>query len=132
MIVNDISCGNNTPDKKIRIAGYSKLSEQCYALSKLYADRILSDSDYFSKLNPIQSEMNRLRTERNNLFKLDKDEDCLTQLIELNELVKNISDPYAFDEDFFDEAVEKITIDDDKNITFRIIGGLNITERGTA
>ena len=28
MIINDISCGNNTPDKKIRIAGYCRVSSK--------------------------------------------------------------------------------------------------------
>lgn len=110
----------------------AKLSKQCYALSKLYADRTLTDAAYYAKVNPLQGEMTRLRSERKNLLKMDKDEDCLTDLVSLKELIDSIQDPYSFDEEFFDEAVEKVTVDEKGNITFQLIGGMNITERGNA
>ncbi len=108
----------------------ARMSKQCYAISQLYMNQKLTDVEYISKTNPIHAEMNRLRSERRQLIKMDKEEDSLSELIDLKAELDTCDSPYVFNETLFDEIVNKITVDEKGEITFHLLGGLKIQERG--
>ena len=53
----------------------------------------------------------------------------LDDLKNLNEIIEERCLKADFDEELFEDIVEKIIVDDCSKITFHLIGGLTLTER---
>ena len=60
---------------------------------------------------------------------LSKEDHTIQRTQELVDILESGPDwPEAFDEELFSELVEKIVVEDNENLRFRLINGLEVTE----
>lgn len=107
----------------------SDLNSKNLILARLNSKGILRAAEYAEQSGKINSRVNELRSERIKLLKEQDENNTLSNLRKLNEIISNIENPLTeFDEQLFKSMVNKITVPTDTSICFELIGGLKITE----
>ena len=116
--VSDIE--DKIKDIDVKVAN---LSAKNLVITKLYTNGSLSVADYNAKTFEITTKLAELRAERKKLLGEERDRQ-IVELIELNETIK-IS-PYIseFNEELFNESIDRIIVGSDNLVTFCLVGGL--------
>jgi len=70
-----------------------------------------------------------LRIERRQKLTEDEDDQLLATLKDLNGTLDEYEPTVEFDNGLFNEIVESITVDSSKQLTFKLIGGIALTEQ---
>ncbi len=131
-LIQRIEYLSSTSDNHIRIRQIDKeladLSAQNHIITKLNTNGILSASDFATQTAEINNKMLALRKERKK--KLTDDEGCglLDELRLLNELLKEYKPNGRFDEQLFEQIIDKIIVVDSTQLKFHLIGGVILTE----
>ena len=100
-------------------------------IAKLHSNGVLNASDYANQTAEINNKISELRIERRKKLSEDEDDEMLEELKDLEETIAEFIPQADFDERLFEEIVEKIMVDDNSEITFKLIGGIELTEQIT-
>lgn len=107
----------------------AELNNRNLVLARLNTKDIIRPAEYAEQSSAINNRVNILRSERRQLLKEQDENNILSGLRRLNDLLSNIKKPYTeFNTDIFKNIVEEITFPTDTNICFKLIGNLIITE----
>ena len=110
-------------DKEIADLGARNL-----VISKLHTNGVLNAVAYSAQSSEINNKIAVLRTERKKKLAEDEDDELLDTLKTLNEIIEEYQLANEFDEELFEQIVERITVNDNTSITFHLIGGVDLTE----
>lgn len=110
-------------DKKI-----ADLAAQNLVITRLHTKSILSIADYTAQTDDLNEKIRDLRLERRRILAEDETDELLDTLRSLDEMVSDYEPGIDFDEDFFGEIVQSITVEDHAHITFKLMGGIELTE----
>lgn len=105
------------------------LSKGKYRISQLYEKKILSDKDYIEKTNELEGRIGKLRADRRKLLAEDKQTEYLDELNELDKAVQRYENQQIFDPELFENIVHKIVVEDNGDLSFHLLGGLQFKER---
>ena len=107
----------------------AQATEQNYKISKLRASGLLDADACAAKLAALDAQLTQLRAKRRRLLRNDdisEMADALRQTVEtLHQGPEQLDE---FDEELFNEMVEKITVDTDHVLRFRLRGGFDVAE----
>jgi site-specific DNA recombinase len=107
----------------------SELLEKKHMLEQLRRKGYLADAVYLNQTKEIDSTIQKLKEERLRLFDTGL-ETAYSEIKDLAETVESRTGPLTeFDEDLFQDIVQKIDISPSGEITFTLAGGLKFTER---
>ncbi len=104
------------------------LSARNLVITKLHTSGILKAADYSAQTSEIGNKITELRVERRKKLSEDENDEMLDGLQELNEILSESIPQDEFDSELFEQIVESITIDDSTKITFKLLGGIKLTE----
>ena len=110
-------------DKEIADLGARNL-----VISKLHTNGVLNAVAYSAQSADINNKIAILRAERKKKLAEDEDDELLDTLKTLNEIIEEYQLANEFDEELFEQIVERITVNDNTSITFHLIGGVDLTE----
>lgn len=138
LIQNIVIMQNQTSANHKRIAEIdcqiANLAAQNHVISRLHTNGILSDADHASQSSEINAKISSLRSERKKKIKEDEGDEQLDQLRELYDEVKEYKPSDGFDEELFGRVVNYVTVENNAELTFHLIGGIEllqmITEKG--
>ena len=107
----------------------AQATEQNYKISKLRASGLLDADACAAKLAALDAQLTQLRAKRRRLLRNDdisEMADALRQTVET--LHQGPEQMDEFDEELFNEMVEKITVDTDHVLRFRLRGSFDVAE----
>ena len=104
------------------------LNAQNLVITRLYTNGVLKSAEYAQQTSEISSKAAKLRKERQIKLAEDEDDVWLHQIKELDRLVREHICEGAFDEEMFEQVVERITVNSKSDIIFRLIGGIELHE----
>ena len=105
------------------------LSAQNLLLARLHTKGILSASDYTAQSDEIGNKLTDLRIERRKKLSEDEDDELLDELKTLDGILEHTKTENQFDSDLFEQIVMNITMDSNAELTFRLLGGIELTEK---
>lgn len=105
------------------------LSAQNLVIVRLHTSGFLPPADYSAQISEIDSKIKMLRSERKKKLSEDTDDDQLDSIRELLDIVKEYEPSYNFDAELYRQIVKSITVVSNCEIRFRLIGGIEFTER---
>ena len=107
----------------------AQATEQNYKISKLRTSGLLDADACAAKLAALDAQLTQLRAKRRRLLRNDdisEMTDALRQTVEtLHQRPEQLDE---FDEELFNEMVEKITVDTDHVLRFHLRGGFDVAE----
>lgn len=107
----------------------AQVSEQSYNISKLHTAGLLDLDACTAKLNEINARLTQLRAERRRLLKNEDIEEVIDALRQTTDTVKHGPERLMeFDEELFLSMVERIVVESQTRICFRLQGGIELKE----
>ena len=126
--MQNITSGNQQKihalDKEI-----ADLSAQNLVITRLHTKGILSAADYSARSSELSNKISVLRIERRKKLSEDEDDELLNSLKTLNEIIEETGFSSEFDGEIFEQIVESIMVIDNANITYNLLGGIELTEQ---
>ncbi len=110
-------------DKKI-----ADLSAKNIVVAKLHTSGLLSVSDYTAQTAELANQLRTLRQERKEILDEDENDALLDDIQNLNETIKEYQPKGGFDEELFEQIVEKIVVKDNAELEFELLGGIRLKE----
>lgn len=104
------------------------LSAQNVVIARLHTNGVLNNADFSARSSEINNKISDLRSKRKKLLSEDKNSELIDTLKSLDELLENYKSTYRFDEKLFEKIVIGITADCNEYLTFKLIGGIELTE----
>ena len=104
------------------------LAARNLVLTRLHTAGVLTAADYAAQADEIGNKITELRIQRRKKLSEDEDDELLDNLHSLDEIMSEYTPTTTFDEELFGQIVERITVDDSSKITFKLIGGIELTE----
>ena len=104
------------------------LAAQGLVLSRLHGKGILNAADYTAQSDVLESKMTELRIERRAKLTGGDEEDTLGELRTLDGILAEARIGAAFDGELFERTVENITVDSNAKLSFRLVGGISLSE----
>lgn len=105
----------------------ANLSAKNLVITRLHTSGVLNSVEYSTQSSEISNRIAALRVERRKKMNEDGDED-LDGLKELDQIMDEYQLASRFDGELFGQIVKGIIVDSSKQITFRLMGGLQLTE----
>ena len=97
-------------------------------IARLHTSGVLGAADYSKQTSEISNRITDLRIERRKKLTEDEDDELLDTLKELNGILEESDPTTEFDNDLFEQIVQSITVNDNTQITFRLLGNIELTE----
>ena len=110
-------------DKEIADLGAKNL-----ILARLHTSGALTAAEHSKQSAEIGNRITELRTERRKELAEDDDYEWLSALKDLNETLKEYVPCGEFDSDLFEQIIEKVTVDSNASLTFKLTGNIELTE----
>lgn len=110
-------------DKEIADLGAKNL-----VITRLHTSGVLGAADYSKQTSEISNRITDLRIERRKKLTEDEDDELLDTIKELNGILEEYEPTTEFDNDLFEQIVQSITVNDNTQITFRLLGNIELTE----
>lgn len=106
----------------------SDTAGQLHILSRLRARELIDGESYMSQANELNRKLRDLQERRRITIQEQQDDDALERTQEIIDALENAPGNLVSLEDggVFKTIVDKVVIDKDKNITFRLINGLEL------
>ena len=111
-------------DKEIADLGAKNL-----VITRLHTSGVLDAADYAKQTSEIGNRITDIRIERRKKLTEDEDDILLDTLKELNGILEEYEPTAEFDNDLFEQIVQDITVNDNTQITFRLLGDIQLTEK---
>lgn len=105
----------------------SNLAAQNLVLTRLYNKKLLPTEDYYAQSGDIDRQIRNLQNKRKRLLQEQDESETVDTLRHLREVVKAADSPQC-PERLMDEIVERMTVRSATEVTFRLIGGVELTE----
>ena len=105
----------------------SNLAAQNLVLTRLYNKKLLPTEDYYAQSGDIDRQIRNLQSKRKRLLQEQDESETVDTLRHLREVVKAADSPQC-PERLMDEIVERMTVRSATEVTFRLIGGVELTE----
>lgn len=105
------------------------LAAQNLVITRLHTSGILPVAEYTAQTDEINGKITVLRMKRKQKLAEDEDDEWLERLRELSDILEETEPSAEFDEEFFGQIVESITVDGFTQLTFRLLGGIELTEK---
>ena len=107
----------------------ARATEQNYKISRLRSSGLLDDDACSAKLAALEAQLTQLRAKRRRLLQNDDISEAAEALrLTLDILHQGPERLDEFDEELFNEMVEKITVDTDHVLRFHLRGGFDVAE----
>ncbi|MEG2687319.1 MAG: zinc ribbon domain-containing protein, partial [Christensenellaceae bacterium] len=118
----------------VKIAEINKeianLTEQNHVMNDLKVKNLIDSAFFIAQANELSHKIRKLRIEKSRLMESEDDDELLTGTRNLLDFFKDSSEVITeFDADAFEQMVDKIIIDSNEKIRFRLINGLELTEK---
>lgn len=111
----------------------AKLLEQTHVIARLHTKGFLDDSKYLEQSTELKAKIARLRTKQKKLNQADASDEMIDQIeIMIAHFSKQEKPIAEFDADVFHMMVEKVTVTQEHDLIFHLIGGLQLTEKQSA
>jgi DNA invertase Pin-like site-specific DNA recombinase len=108
----------------------AELNTENMVIAKLHGSGILDFSEYTVKAGNINAKVSGLRKERRMLISEDENEEIISELKDIREMLSAYSEIVTeLDDELFSDIVIRITAAADGTIRFKLRGGLELTER---
>ena len=108
----------------------AQASEQSHRISQLQAAGLLDADACAAKFNEINARLAQLRAERRRLLKNEDIDDAIDALQRIADLIQCGPERLeGFDEGLFHDLVERIVVESQTCVRFRLRGGLELTEQ---
>ncbi len=104
------------------------LATQNLVITRLHSNGILNASEYSQQSSEIGNKISALRSERKKIVAEDENDLLLDELRQLDSAIDEYIPTMKFNQELFEQIVEGITIDSNSEITFKLIGGIELTE----
>ena len=104
------------------------LSAQNLLIARLHTKGILNASDYAAQSADIGNKLTGLRIERRKKLSEDENDELLDELKTLDRILEETEIGYSFDTGLFEQIVTDITVESNSKLTFRLLGGIRLTE----
>lgn len=111
-------------DKEIADLGAKNL-----VVTRLHTSGVLDAADYAKQTSEIGNRITDLRIERRKKLTEDEDDILLDTLKELNGILEEYEPTAEFDSDLFEQIVQSVTVNDNTQITFHLLGDIQLTEK---
>ena len=105
------------------------LGAKNHIIARLHTSGAMNAADYAMQTSEIGNRLSELRIERRQKLTEDEDDQLLATLKDLNGILDEYEPTVEFDNGLFDEIVESITVDNSEQLTFKLIGGIALTEQ---
>ena len=105
------------------------LGAKNHIIARLHTSGAMNAADYAMQTSEIGNRLTELRIERRQKLTEDEDDQLLATLKDLNGILDEYEPTVEFDNGLFDEIVESITVDSSEQLTFKLIGGITLTEQ---
>ena len=107
----------------------AQATEQNYKISRLRSSGLLDDDACSAKLAALEAQLTQLRAKRRRLLKNDDISEAAEALRQTLDILHQGPERLdEFDEELFNEMVEKIIVDADHVLRFRLRGGFDVAE----
>ena len=110
-------------DKEIADLGAKNL-----IITRMHTSGALDAAEYAGQTAVIGNRITELRIERRKKLAEDENDAMIDSLKELYETLEEYEPTVEFDEALFNEIAESITVDSNAQLTFRLMGGIELTE----
>lgn len=98
-------------------------------IARLHTSGAMNAADYAMQTSEIGNRLTELRIERRQKLTEDENDQLLATLKDLNGILDEYEPTVEFENGLFDEIVESITVDSSEQLTFKLIGGIALTEQ---
>lgn len=105
------------------------LGAKNHIIARLHTSGAMNAADYAMQTSEIGNRLTELRIERRQKLTEDEDDQLLATLKDLNGILDEYEPTVEFDNELFDEIIESITVDSSEQLTFKLIGGITLTEQ---
>jgi len=105
------------------------LGAKNHVIARLHTSGAMNAADYAMQTSEIGNRLTELRIERRQKLTEDEDDQLLATLKDLNGTLDEYEPTVEFDNELFDEIVKSITVDSSEQLTFKLIGGITLTEQ---
>lgn len=110
-------------DKEIADLGAKNL-----VITRMHTSGVLDAAEYAKQTTEIGNRITELRIERRKKLSEDENDAMIDSLKELYEMLEEYEPTAEFDEALLDRIVENITVNSNSQLTFRLMGGIELTE----
>lgn len=107
------------------------LAARNLVITRLHTAGVLTAADYTAQADEIGNRITELRIQRRKKLSEDEDDELLDDLRSLDEIMGEYIPTTTFDEELFSQIVERLTVEDNATVTFKLIGGIELTEEIT-
>ena len=104
------------------------LNARNLVITRLHTNGVLNAAAYSAQTAEIGNKINELRIQRRGKLAEDEDDEWLEQIRELNSVMEDYLPTDRFNEELFGQIVDSITVNDNTRITFKLTGGIELTE----
>lgn len=112
----------------IRLAPYCRVSSDSEDQLHSFAAQIQYYTEYAAQSADIGNKLTGLRIERRKKLSEDENDELLDELKTLDQILEETEIGYSFDAGLFEQIVTDITVESNSKLTFRLLGGIRLTE----
>lgn len=105
------------------------LSAQNLVIARLHTNGVLNATDFAAQSSVISNKINALQLDRKKALAEDEDDELIFTLKSLDDTLAGYVPGAPFSQAIFEEIVRSITVVDNAQLTFHLIGGLTLTEK---
>lgn len=105
------------------------INAQSLVVAQLHNKGILNSAEFTTQSGELSRKASELRSERRRILMEDEDDELIDNLRAFNETLADYIPADTFDEDLFEQIVENITVISGQKLSFRLVGGLALTEK---
>ena len=105
------------------------INAQNLVVAQLHNKGILNNAEFTAQSGELSRKVSELRSERRRIIMEDEDDELIDTLRTLDETLAEYIPANTFDEDLFEQIVESITVISGQKLSFRLAGGLVLTEK---
>ena len=105
------------------------LGAKNHIIARLHTSGAMNAADYAMQTSEIGNRLTELRIERRQKLTEDENDQLLAPLNDLNGTLDEYEPTVEFDNGLFDEIVESIMVNSSEQLTFKLIGGIALTEQ---
>lgn len=98
-------------------------------IARLRTSGVLNAAEHSMQTAEINNKITELRTERRKRLSEDENDELIDTLKHLNEILEEYEPTVEFDSELFGQVIESITVDNNSQLTFELIGGIRLTEQ---
>lgn len=105
------------------------LSAQNLVVARLHTNGVLNAADFAAQSSVISNKINALRLDRKKVLAQNEDDELIYTLKSLDDTLTEYVLGTPFTQGLFEQIIESITVVDNSNLTFHLVGGVSLTEQ---